>query len=187
MTDVLDSMLASFPSELKKDIHIIVEKVSFQTESNPIGCFEVVVGNDSLNIPERIYYETPKSEEMNPLTITQRLILNCFYSRHYNGYLREECLKNIISFDLPWVVPYVIRLMGEYVTEILDIIEGNTIFLDRDMYKTFLLNNPKFTNTTKSRIISYWDCYFRKDFPNIEGYAGSNLLKFLNKLTEYNG
>ena len=65
----------------------------------------------------RIYFDEPSQELENKLTDTQKQILNCIYTRHHNGYIREKRLKNLFGFDHEWILPYKLQLLGEYVME----------------------------------------------------------------------
>jgi len=96
-------------------------------------------------------------------------LLNCLFSRHHDGYVRERCLKNVIGSSNTWVVPYVIKLTGEYVIEILNVIYQHLPFLNHEIYRDFLRNNPQFYTLTKCRVMSYWDCYYRWQHLKREG------------------
>ena len=42
--------------------------------------------------------------------------------RHSDGHVREECLLQIVAVDRPWLAPFVVQLLGEYVIEIVEVI-----------------------------------------------------------------
>jgi len=48
-------------------------------------------------------------------------------------------------------------------------------------YRAFLTKNPAFYQTTKERVLRYWNCYHREE--RNENYAGFEVLEFLDRLT----
>ena len=73
------------------------------------------------------------------------------------------------------------KILGEYVVELLDVLER---IITGDLvpkYVEFLANNPHFWMRTQSRMVSYWDVYYRNDFPNLRDYIGFNLVNNLNQ------
>ena len=73
-----------------------------------------------------------------------------------------------------------IQLAGEYVIEILRLIEEALPDIELSIYERFLRANPVFLTLTEQRIISYWDCYYRS--VRQEEYPGFRILKFLNSV-----
>ena len=76
----------------------------------------------------------------------------------------------MIESPLPWVVPYVVALIGEYVIEILVTIQDRLDLVapdspDRRRYGRFVIENPEFFERVTRRVTSYWNCYYRFDFP----------------------
>jgi len=71
-------------------------------------------------------------------------------------------------------------LIGEYVVEILQLIEQNLPDLDRLTFRQFAEENPQFLATTRRRVASYWDCYYRHIPKN--DYVGFRLLNYLDSL-----
>src|SRR3990167_2183438 len=117
----------AFPSYLKEEIFYIEKNTRSKSISNygVRNFFTVVVNNEILKIPERhniqelqqqnIFDRILKKEIV--LNDTQKTIIDCFYTRHCDGFIREKYCKNIIQLNHEWVVPYVFRLVGEYVIE----------------------------------------------------------------------
>lgn len=73
-------------------------------------------------------------------------------------------------------------LLGEYVIEIIRIIEKNLKNLDVSLYSQFLLSNPSFLALTRQRVISYWDCYYRSI--RKDEYSGFRVLRFFENLLD---
>jgi hypothetical protein len=106
------------------------------------------------------------------LTEMQQNIIDCFYTRHCDGFIREQHLKKIILLNHEWVVPYVIQLIGEYVIEILNVIYQNMNSLNLVLYKDFLEQNPKFYKLIQDRVQSYWNEYYRSN------HGSTDILKY---------
>lgn len=174
-------ILEGFPNKLKKDLHIVLNTLYQETKNPPIF-FKVNYEQETLIIPERIYFYEPSKENWEGFTEQQRTILACLFTRHYNGFLREKYLTFILR-QLPnyhWVTPYIVRLIGEYVIEILDTIYLYLSKIDMSPLKDFLEENLDFAEKTKSRVTSYWNCYYRMQFPVKDEYVGFKILKYLD-------
>lgn len=122
-------------------------------------------------------------EERIVLSETQNLIVNCFYTRHCDGFVRETHLRNIFRRGLnhEWVVPYVLCLAGEYVVEIQQIISSHLEQLDTSIFVNFIFNNKKFYELTRQRVQSYWNCYYHASYPKKEDYPGFKVIDFFDK------
>lgn len=138
-----------------------------------------------MTIPGRLYNDEPPPDAMASLSSHQRQLLHCLYSRHCDGMVRQRHLAKVVDSTDPWVVPFVVRLVGEYVLEILvDICDRL-----RDLaapgtrghvaYGQFIVDNPAFFARTQRRVVSYWSCYYRSAYSSFRGYPGSTLLDLL--------
>ena len=76
--------------------------------------------------------------------------------------------------------PYLIRLTGEYVIEILQVIKDNLGNIDKGITKDFIAENARFYNTIKSRVVSYWDCYYRIKHPTKTNYVGFEIIEYFS-------
>ena len=76
--------------------------------------------------------------------------------------------------------PFVVRLIGEYVIEILQVINRDRSHLNPRLYRSFLEANPAFFTLARQRVVSYWDCYYRSQ--RREDYPGFQILDFLQGL-----
>jgi hypothetical protein len=72
--------------------------------------------------------------------------------------------------------------VGEYVVEILRVIQENLTYLEKSIYADFVRANPDFLNLTEQRVASYWDCYYRSI--KKEAYPGFLILDFLKSITK---
>ncbi len=79
-------------------------------------------------------------------------------------------MRQLIGVQRPWVVPFVIQLLGEYVLEIVEVIAAAIPLMNAGQFADFVRENPGFMATTRRRAISYWDCYHRSRFPALRSY-----------------
>ncbi|MFF8975090.1 hypothetical protein [Streptomyces sp. NPDC014995] len=182
MTD--DDLVAAFPHQLANDVRAVLA-VMPQALIAPVSPFSVYVGNEAVAIPYRIYQSEPPVDVVRSLTGVQQAILHCLYSRHSDGLVRQRHLEQIAGSDEPWVVPFVVQLAGEYVLEILESIQHGLSDLTskrsvhRLAYGDFIARNPGFFARTERRVVSYWSCYYRWNFPVFGTYPGCHLLELL--------
>lgn len=173
-------LAAAFPPYLEKDVH---ETLGALQESH-LGysdCEAFRVSGNILSIPYRIYYDEPGQSELSSLTCEQQIILHALYTRHHNGYVRESHITTLIAHenDHVWTTPYLMLPVGEYVKEILEVIYDNHSSLNGNFIRTFFSENPWLYRTIQSRVASYWDCYYRRKYPEKQHYVGFQLLDYL--------
>jgi hypothetical protein len=195
-----ERLTKAFPKELHSDLKIVFSIIPF--ENHKVKLFdgtihqvdnlihesevELVFGSETLTVPYRLYFDEPKPELEKTLTHKQRDILNCIYLRHHNGHLREKRL-NLLSMDSEkWTVPFVAQLLGEYVYELLPIIESKMNENTLTFYVAFRAENPKYWQQTESRMISYWNEYYRYKFPKLKEYLGYKIINSITKRANSN-
>ena len=173
-------ILSAFPQAVRDDVVRVVSVLptSFHSCS---ATFRTTIGDEALIIPYRVYYDRQAISFTN-LTSLQQVVLGCVLTRHHDGFVRGENLGRIISRKESWIAPFVIQLVGEYVVEILEAIHNNLSSLDSTVYATFLNDNISFWETTKQRVVSYWDCYYRRTWKHREDYVGFRIIEHLESL-----
>ncbi|MGI8599351.1 MAG: hypothetical protein ACR2KB_08850 [Chitinophagaceae bacterium] len=139
--------------------------------------------NELLTIPYRLYFNEPDGEKENELTDTQKTILNCIYLRHHDGYLRQRRLEKLVDKTDFWVTPFTLHLLGEYVFEILQVLDKHINDKTIDNYERFVKENLKYWQQTESRMISYWNEYYRRQFPKLNDYLGRHIADRIKKRT----
>ncbi|QOV11857.1 hypothetical protein [Viridibacillus arvi] len=177
-----NKLLKAFPTELKEDVSRVLSMIKQSNKLDFSSRFEVNFSGSKLIIPERIYMNEPSLLQYNTLTDRQQVVLNCLFTRHHDGFIREEHLKKIINQcnDYNWIIPYIIQLTGEYVIEILQVINDNLDSIDKSIIKEFIAENATFYNTIESRVISYWNCNYRSKYPAITDYVGYEIIEYFN-------
>ena len=193
----IESLVRAFPFALDRDVRAvasilpfrereilasdgIVRRVDVSVSTVKTNTIIVEVGGERLQIPYRVYFNEPDLALAERLTSVQQSILHCIYLRNHNGYIRQKHLESLIGISEDFVRPFIVQLLGEYVLEILEILDR--LFTDSvaDAYAPFLLSNPVFWKQTQSRMVSYWDAYYRKDFPKLNQYVGKHIVDRLN-------
>lgn len=183
-SDNTASLITAFPVELAGDAEAVLA-IMPASRLRPAAPFSVVVQGRRVCIPGRLYNEEPQADAVATLSRRRQQLLHCLYSRHSDGWVRQRHLSEIVDSEDPWVIPFVVQLVGEYVVEILvDICEGL-----RDLgtqgtrahlaYGQFLVDNPAFFARTQRRVVSYWSCYYRSAYASFSGYLGCTLLDLL--------
>ncbi len=175
-------LLAAFPGDLAGDVDTVA-RVLPRADGEPTGRFIVRVGGESVTIPYRTHHEEPLPASLARLTPTQLTVLHCWYTRNGNGYVRQRHLRAVVGSVEPWVAPFVVQLIGEYILPIQWIIlrdlraevDGSA---RRRMYGQFVAANPAFVGLTASRVASYWGAYFR-NAQGFRNHIGAQLIDWL--------
>ena len=150
--------------------------------SSPLAC--ALYGSTASNSTFHIeFYYRPDGPWQAP-TAAQQDIVHCIFSRHHDGFVRQAHALRIYTSVNPWVVPFVLLLIGEYVVDILADIERALGAMPLSLYRDVLRENPSFWTTTKQRVMSYWNCYYRTQYPKRTDYVGFRLLQRLQDLQQ---
>jgi hypothetical protein len=188
-------LIAAFPSELCEDVKESAKVIPFAR--NPI---KLADGNEHfvdkfvsdykpqtfnlrgevVKIPYRVYFEQPEQDELMTLNTRQRTIINCIYLRHHNGFVREKHLVSLLEIEDYFALPFAIQILGEYVIELIFILDQGISERNISRYAELLSDNRFFWKQTQSRIVSYWDAYYRREFPKLRDYVGQRLSNRLN-------
>ncbi|WP_045695567.1 hypothetical protein [Streptomyces rubellomurinus] len=179
-------LVAAFPAHLAEDVRAVAARLPSPTYAS-MEPFSVEVCGERVAIPYRIHLPEPPGAPEQSLTGTQRAILHCLYTRNSDGRVRQRHLEQVLGSTEPWVVPFVLQLVGEYVLEILEAVRAGLPGLTdpasahRRLYGDFIARNPRFFGRTERRVVSYWACYYRRRYPEFAAYPGSLLVKSLRR------
>lgn len=75
--------------------------------------------------------------------------------RHHNGFVRQKRFEKLNEISDYWTTPFLFQLFGEYVIEILEVIDKQSTNKQLDNFKQFKHDNPKCFVQSESRMISY--------------------------------
>ena len=119
---------------------------------------------------EKIYNELEDKEE--------QFIYSCIYTRSCDGYVRQRHMRKIMENDFPqWCMPYILKLSSEYVVEIVDDIYKYMKVRDNTSFQLFCKNNPHIFRNSYSRMVSYWNEFYRCRCYKFHNYVGYRLYK----------
>ena len=166
----------AFPSYLHKDADKIID---FLQQNDPksfktIGTEVVCLNGEVLELPQRVYFGEFNTQN---LTLVQEQMLNCLYLCHCNGHLREFYLRNLLAIKEDFVLPFIAKLFGDYVIEILEILQSELPNDIRDKLRDFFRENSLYQKRIESRIASYWDLFYRNVYPDLKKYVGYQLFQ----------
>lgn len=177
---------AAFPSTLRAVADEVAAVVVPGQSHAPVSVTEVVVGDELVLIPHRLYDDVSLSARFG--TGRAATVAACLRTRHHDGRVRQRAVRELLAGDAalePWVVPYVVLLVGEYVVEIVEDVAAALTDLDVDgsvqrrAYGRALAQNPELVRLTSARAVSYWDCYYRARYPQLDAYPGRRLAEAL--------
>lgn len=172
-----------FPLSLKSDVSAITEYIPMETYYNVnIGASEQMIkyihNNNLIQFPSRIYYVDISDNTLSALNTRQKEIMHCIYTRSCDGFIREKHLKELLQMEFEdFAIPYIVKLCDEYVIEILDTIYFNLKRMDNKSIKDFCFENIQAFCVSHSRMISYWNEYYRYKHYDINQYVGEKLFK----------
>ncbi|MGW6128482.1 hypothetical protein ACWFNE_00515 [Cellulomonas sp. NPDC055163] len=120
---------AAFPVGLRPDAAEVAQ--ALPPPDNPWGAstytatpdtVPVVLDGEVLAFPSRIYHGVLPADTSFVMSLSPA-VTACAYTRHHDGHVRQRALRTLLDGPWalqPWVVPYVVKLVDEYVVEIVD-------------------------------------------------------------------
>lgn len=177
-------VMSAFPEHMTAEVEALIPTLSDHQIHPPSEGIAVFVQGERLEIPYRVYYRESQLNRCIEHSGTQGHIALCLGTRHHDGHLREKCLRRIIAVESPWVVPFVIQLAGEYVVEIVQVVEQELPRLNPGMYGEYVKTNGALLRTVGRRAASYWNEYYRHKYPELRDYPGYKVVTALNRLAE---
>lgn len=170
----------AFPVELReraqKAVHVLSQGQLHAPSARRIA---VCIGTEQLYIPYRVYYDRQQLRLCMAGPEDVATIALCLGTRHHDGFLREQCLRGLLTVDEAWVAPFVVSLLGEYVLEIIEPICERFLNGVERKYLDFFADNPGYGQYLQCRAISYWNAYYRHRFANVHDYPGVSALRAL--------
>lgn len=171
-----------FPEQLKEDVlavtRLIANKSANAAMEMPEQFVHYVHKGKAIQFPYRIYYADIPDKAAAKLSPQQKMILHCIYSRSHDGLIRQKHLRCLLQMDYEeWAIPYIVKICDEYVVEILEMVYGLLKNQDTTEIQRFCLENKESFCRSYSRMISYWNDYYRHSTPDHQQYVGSKLFR----------
>jgi hypothetical protein len=110
-------LLRAFPAALRGDVTAVVGVMPPPGHPAAKRRERVLARGEAIEIPYRIYNPEPPADAVAWMSDRQKVIVGCVYSRHHDGHVRERYCAHIVESTEPWVIPFVVQLLGEYVGE----------------------------------------------------------------------
>lgn len=121
--------------------------------------FAVNAQGQSVLIPARLHFTS------GGLLLTEGdeawRFARALQTRSNDGFERQRAARDLLPDIQPWAAPFIVALIGEYIVEILDDIAAA---LTPELARTlgdFVVQNKAYWQTTKQRVASYWNVYYR--------------------------
>ena len=95
-----EELIMCFPLNLKEDVQVVIDNLKIKDKDIHERSYSVKINDILLTIPERIYFSEPVSGN---LTTIQKHILDCIFTRHDNGFIRQKHLHNLLFCTEYWV------------------------------------------------------------------------------------
>lgn len=171
----------AFPRALESSVRIVSSALS-EGQSHPpfLQSQQVMLRGEALRMPSRLYYNESALWRACARGGLEGAIALCLGTRHHDGFVRQECVTRLLACDAYWTVPFIVHLLGEYVVEVILPIERLLCDGVGAQYRDFVTENPAYMLTLGKRAVSYWDCYYRRQFANKDDYPGLRALAALN-------
>jgi hypothetical protein len=147
--------------------------------------FIVAFADETLAIPTRLYFDASLLETNSGRDARQRAMLWCLGTRHHDGHVREDCLRHLLANLHDWMAPFIVHLVGEYVHEIIELIDTALATLDPRMeaaFARFARDNPRYIDTIERRTISYRPAGYDRRSGRLPDYPGARAVARLRQL-----
>jgi hypothetical protein len=172
--------VAAFPYECRamaemaaRELAIFVDD-EYRKPSTPM-----LVSGRTIYVPRRFHFlDAAKRAKVSD---EASLAAQCLLTRSTDGYTRQRALNAVLNLRMPWIVPFVVPLIGEYVVEIIEDVQARLPSLDQGIYSNFVRENRDVMRTVRSRSANYWNIYYRNQFPDKADYPGFIVLRQLEE------
>ena len=174
----------AFPGALRADAQALRATDVWRPHSLHLH-FVVVFASERLTIPTRLYFDASLLGTNSCLDARQRAMLWCLGTRHHDGHVREQCLRHLLADLQDWMAPFVVHLIGEYVHEIIALIDAALATLDPPMgaaFARFARDNPRYIDTIERRTISYRPAEYDRRSGRLPDYPGARAVARLRQL-----
>ncbi len=168
-----------FPEELKIIVDRAERRLPRQTgaalrmSNDKITCH---LRGKPILFPYRVYFPEQRALVLLGLSETEKMAIDCIYTRHCDGRVRQKHIAALLSSKLPfWTIPYVFKCCDDYVIEILQLIYDKLTMKDTVEFRRFCQDNRRSFYSSYHRMVSYWNAYYRHEHERLEDYVGWKL------------
>ena len=130
-----------------------------------------------IKFPYRVFF-IDDNELYEELDEEEKIIYDCIFTRHCDGYIREKHIRNILSKDFDDnCMPYILRVASEHVIEIVDLVYKKLANRNNELFHKFCINNIQLVKKNYQRMVSYWNYFYRDKCFRFKNYIGRKLFK----------
>ena len=121
--------------------------------------FAVQAEGQRVLIPARLHFASER------LLVTESdeawRFARALQTRSNDGFERQRAARDVLGDLRPSTAPFIVALVGEYIVEILEDIFVALTPENAQTLAAFVVQNEAYWSTTKRRVMSYWDVYYR--------------------------
>ena len=136
-----------FPNNLRDDVVKVTGLLPQKTYHNVAidetqQTVEYLQGGQVIKFPYRNYYMDISDHYIDTLSVKQKMILHCIYTRNCDGYVRQKHLKSLLLMNYEdWAIPYIVKICDEYVVEIIEMTYDILKQQDTELIRKFCIEN----------------------------------------------
>lgn len=171
-----------FPKQLRASVCCVCGRIPMRTYHNAGSAASeepfswLLPDGQAIAFPYRLYILD--SVPASVFTPVQQTIYHCLFSRSCDGFVRERHIGALLEGEPPlWAIPYILKVCDEYVVEILELIYSRLAQRDTKWYRQLFSLNPRALLSGYSRMISYWNEYYRERWSSYRQYVGYRLYR----------
>lgn len=175
-------ILDLFPKSNQKNVKIVLKKLKLPINPNvskiknyflDLSNYDVLFSaygmtffqkKDEYLLPYRIFIPELSENQFNKLNVEQKIVYNCIFTLHHDGFVREKSLKYLKDIEYDWVIPFKLNLLGDKVLNILIELNNQITEENKLKYQKFIKENHIFYNYLKSRVNSFWNEYHKDEY-----------------------
>jgi hypothetical protein len=176
-----DSFFDGFPSELKNDVLRVIKVIHLKKYGHTDVSeytMQYTLNGQQIAFPYRVYFDDVADIAYISLSPQQKMILHCIYSRNNDGFVRQKHLQLLLQLNYQdWTIPYIVKVCDEYVVEIIEMIYFMLKEQDTMRFKQFCMENAELTHKSYTRMISYWNAFYRDRCYRFHEYIGRKLFR----------
>ncbi|MBC5638160.1 hypothetical protein H8S33_15295 [Ornithinibacillus sp. BX22] len=172
-----------FPEHLQDDVIKVSRLIAKKTYHHAAidvsqDRVQYVQNNQVIWFPYRMYNVDKSDRIIDQLSLQQKMILHCIYSRSCDGFVRQKHIDLLLQLDYEaWAIPYIVKVCDEYVVEILEMTYEKLKNQDTKQFENFCLENVEAFCKSYNRMISYWNEYYRDRYNQFHHYIGRKLFR----------
>ncbi len=140
----------------------------------------VELGQEVLLMPPRLYYSAAVVDAAMSLTGDRAIVAACLGTKSNDGYLRQRSIETLVANPRDWSIPYLVDALGDYVLEILQVMDGRVPGELESKYAEYLVANEERFLRRCRRCVSYWNEFdrfrSRRLYPDWDSYPGARLI-----------